>query len=196
MAERLVTHLRSLQVKELLTSFGDLKAFNLVKDSATALSRGYAFFEYLDGSVTDAVMSVLWMSSGQNWLVCFAGNCWIKRDGTWREEAYCSESKCWSQKPRKLLCMSLLVYLCVFDTSAAWMYQWHNVGGKTGWWLSSVVLPDIFPANCRKRVNRMRTSQSITWLVSSERCYCLYFGYECPVRNSTTRYMHMENPLP
>ena len=48
---------RFIQVKELLTSFGDLKAFNLVKDSATALSRGYAFFEYLDGSVTDAVMS-------------------------------------------------------------------------------------------------------------------------------------------
>ena len=43
-------------MKELLTSFGDLKAFNLVKDSGTGLSRGYAFFEYLDGSVTDAVM--------------------------------------------------------------------------------------------------------------------------------------------
>ncbi|KAK2156284.1 hypothetical protein LSH36_217g05028 [Paralvinella palmiformis] len=41
------------QVKELLTSFGPLKAFNLVKDSATGLSKGYAFCEYLDPSITD-----------------------------------------------------------------------------------------------------------------------------------------------
>lgn len=43
------------QVKELLTSFGALKAFNLVKDSATGLSKGYAFAEYADPSVTDQV---------------------------------------------------------------------------------------------------------------------------------------------
>jgi len=43
------------QVKELLTSFGPLKAFNLVKDSATGLSKGYAFCEYLDPSITDQV---------------------------------------------------------------------------------------------------------------------------------------------
>lgn len=42
-----------LQVKELLTSFGPLKAFSLVKDSATGLSKGYAFSEYLDPSITD-----------------------------------------------------------------------------------------------------------------------------------------------
>lgn len=46
----------SLQVKELLTSFGPLKAFNLVKDSATSLSKGYAFCEYVDISATDQVM--------------------------------------------------------------------------------------------------------------------------------------------
>ncbi|KAJ8345585.1 hypothetical protein SKAU_G00297780 [Synaphobranchus kaupii] len=40
-------------VKELLTSFGPLKAFNLVKDSATSLSKGYAFCEYVDISATD-----------------------------------------------------------------------------------------------------------------------------------------------
>jgi len=34
-------------------SFGPLKAFNLVKDSATGLSKGYAFCEYLDVTVTD-----------------------------------------------------------------------------------------------------------------------------------------------
>lgn len=45
-----------MQVKELLTSFGPLKAFNLVKDSATSLSKGYAFCEYVDISATDQVM--------------------------------------------------------------------------------------------------------------------------------------------
>lgn len=43
------------QVKELLTSFGPLKAFNLVKDSATSLSKGYAFCEYVDLGSTDQV---------------------------------------------------------------------------------------------------------------------------------------------
>lgn len=46
---------RPTQVKELLTSFGPLKAFNLVKDSATGLSKGYAFCEYVDINVTDQV---------------------------------------------------------------------------------------------------------------------------------------------
>lgn len=43
------------QVKELLTSFGPLKAFNLVKDSATGLSKGYAFCEYVDVNISDQV---------------------------------------------------------------------------------------------------------------------------------------------
>lgn len=45
------------QVKELLTSFGPLKAFNLVKDSATGLSKGYAFCEYVDVNLNDQVTS-------------------------------------------------------------------------------------------------------------------------------------------
>lgn len=45
----------SFQVKELLMSFGQLRAFNLVKDSATGLSKGYAFCEYVDVSLTDQV---------------------------------------------------------------------------------------------------------------------------------------------
>ena len=51
------------QVKELLTSFGPLKAFNLVKDSATGLSKGYAFCEYVDVNLNDQVTvaaSLLW----------------------------------------------------------------------------------------------------------------------------------------
>ncbi|KAJ4932579.1 hypothetical protein JOQ06_010997 [Pogonophryne albipinna] len=51
--------LLALQVKELLTSFGPLKAFNLVKDSATSLSKGYAFCEYVDISATDKAVAGL-----------------------------------------------------------------------------------------------------------------------------------------
>lgn len=36
-------------------SFGQLRAFNLVKDSATGLSKGYAFAEYIDFTMTDQV---------------------------------------------------------------------------------------------------------------------------------------------
>ena len=36
-------------------SFGGLRAFNLVKDTATGLSKGYAFCEYADVTVTDQV---------------------------------------------------------------------------------------------------------------------------------------------
>jgi len=46
-------------VKELLMSFGSLKAFNLVKDAATGLSKGYAFCEYADSSVTEAAIQGL-----------------------------------------------------------------------------------------------------------------------------------------
>uniref|UniRef100_A0AAY4C060 Splicing factor U2AF subunit n=1 Tax=Denticeps clupeoides TaxID=299321 RepID=A0AAY4C060_9TELE len=49
----LPNYLSDDQVKDLLTSFGPLKAFNLVKDSATSLSKGYAFCEYMDTNVTD-----------------------------------------------------------------------------------------------------------------------------------------------
>ncbi|KAI9101205.1 splicing factor U2AF 65 kDa subunit-like protein [Phlyctochytrium arcticum] len=41
------------QVMELLKSFGELRAFNLVKDGATGLSKGFAFCEYLDAAITD-----------------------------------------------------------------------------------------------------------------------------------------------
>lgn len=51
-------HFRVLifQVKELLLSFGQLKAFNLVKDAATGLSKGYAFAEYVEYAITDQVL--------------------------------------------------------------------------------------------------------------------------------------------
>ncbi|GMR61774.1 hypothetical protein PMAYCL1PPCAC_31969, partial [Pristionchus mayeri] len=47
----LPTYLNDEQVKELLSSFGQLKAFNLVTDTVGG-SKGYAFAEYLDTSLT------------------------------------------------------------------------------------------------------------------------------------------------
>lgn len=55
----LPNYLNDDQVKELLTSFGPLKAFNLVKDSATSLSKGYAFCEYVDICATDQAVAGL-----------------------------------------------------------------------------------------------------------------------------------------
>merc|ERR1711997_1105226 len=55
----LPSYLNEEQVKELLTSFGQLKAFNLVKDTTTGLSKGYAFAEYLDNTITDQAIAGL-----------------------------------------------------------------------------------------------------------------------------------------
>lgn len=56
-------------MKELLTSFGPLKAFNLVKDSATGLSKGYAFCEYVDVNLNDQV------STPDELLIKLIGHC-------------------------------------------------------------------------------------------------------------------------
>ncbi|XP_016977902.1 splicing factor U2AF 50 kDa subunit [Drosophila rhopaloa] len=55
----LPTCLNENQIKELLLSFGKLRGFNLVKDSSTSLSKGFAFFEYLDPTVTDQAIAGL-----------------------------------------------------------------------------------------------------------------------------------------
>uniref|UniRef100_A0A4W5PRN7 U2 small nuclear RNA auxiliary factor 2 n=1 Tax=Hucho hucho TaxID=62062 RepID=A0A4W5PRN7_9TELE len=44
---------------QLLISFGPLKALNLVKDSATGLSKGYAFCEYVDVNLNDQAIAGL-----------------------------------------------------------------------------------------------------------------------------------------
>ncbi|KAF9952001.1 U2 small nuclear RNA auxiliary factor 2 [Mortierella alpina] len=46
-------YLNDDQVIELLTAFGELKAFNLVKESNGGTSKGFAFCEYLDPNLTD-----------------------------------------------------------------------------------------------------------------------------------------------
>ncbi|XP_047143358.1 splicing factor U2AF 65 kDa subunit isoform X2 [Hydra vulgaris] len=53
----LPNYLNEDQVKELLSTFGDLRSFNLVKDSATGLSKGYAFCEYVDIGITDVAIA-------------------------------------------------------------------------------------------------------------------------------------------
>jgi len=49
----LPSYLTEEQVKELVSTFGNLKSFNLVKDTVTGNSKGFAFFEYADPDVTD-----------------------------------------------------------------------------------------------------------------------------------------------
>ncbi|CAO0796197.1 unnamed protein product [Mucor circinelloides] len=49
----LPVYLNDDQVVELLKSFGELRAFNLVKDPVTGANKGFAFCEYADPSVTD-----------------------------------------------------------------------------------------------------------------------------------------------
>lgn len=53
------TYLTEEQVTELLTSFGELKAFVLVKDRGTDESRGIAFCEYVDPAATDVAIQGL-----------------------------------------------------------------------------------------------------------------------------------------
>lgn len=59
-----------MQVKELLSSFGELLAFNLVKDSGTSFSKGYAFCEFVESAVTDQVPVD---DNGGNVLTCIVG---------------------------------------------------------------------------------------------------------------------------
>jgi len=66
----LPNYLNEDQVKELLTSFGPLKAFNLVKDVTSSLSKGYAFAEYQDADITDqAIQGLNGMQLGDKKLI-------------------------------------------------------------------------------------------------------------------------------
>ncbi|KAL6304612.1 hypothetical protein BKA93DRAFT_733086 [Sparassis latifolia] len=66
----LPTYLNEEQVMELLKSFGELKAFNLVRENGNGPSKGFAFFEYVDPSGTDvAIQSLSGMELGDKYLV-------------------------------------------------------------------------------------------------------------------------------
>lgn len=63
-------YLTEEQVMELLVSFGELRAFTLVKDASTDESRGIAFCEYVDPTATDiAVQGLNGMAIGDKNLV-------------------------------------------------------------------------------------------------------------------------------
>ncbi|CAK5273957.1 unnamed protein product, partial [Mycena citricolor] len=63
-------YLNEEQVMELLKSFGELKAFNLVRENGTGASKGFAFFEYVDTEVTDvAIQSLNGMELGDKHLM-------------------------------------------------------------------------------------------------------------------------------
>ncbi|KAJ2034476.1 hypothetical protein H4S03_004949 [Coemansia sp. S3946] len=55
----LPSYINADQVIELLRAFGELKSFNLVKDSVSRMSRGFAFCEFADPSITDLACSGL-----------------------------------------------------------------------------------------------------------------------------------------
>lgn len=79
----LPNYLNEDQVKELLSSFGQLKAFNLVKDSATQLSKGYAFAEYVDPNITDqAIAGLNGMQLGDKKLTVQRASVGNKADGS------------------------------------------------------------------------------------------------------------------
>lgn len=66
----LPAYLNEEQVQELLKSFGELKAFNLVRENGSGPSKGYAFFEYVDPEVTDtAIQALNGMELGDKFLV-------------------------------------------------------------------------------------------------------------------------------
>ncbi|KAI0980816.1 hypothetical protein GJ496_006431 [Pomphorhynchus laevis] len=66
----LPSYLGEDQIKELLQSFGPLKAFNLVKDSTTGISRGFAFCEYIDPAMTQpAIQGLNGMALGDKTLL-------------------------------------------------------------------------------------------------------------------------------
>ncbi|CAD6897190.1 unnamed protein product [Tilletia laevis] len=49
----LPTYIADEQVIELLKAFGELRAFNLVKEAGSGASKGFAFCEYVDPAITD-----------------------------------------------------------------------------------------------------------------------------------------------
>lgn len=55
----LPTSLNEDQVKELLSTFGPLRAFHLVRDAGNPLTKGYGFCEYVDSSLTPIAIAGL-----------------------------------------------------------------------------------------------------------------------------------------
>ncbi|RKP09828.1 hypothetical protein THASP1DRAFT_34303 [Thamnocephalis sphaerospora] len=70
------------QVMELLKTFGELRAFHLVRDPSNNMSKGFAFCEYVDHSVTPlACQGLTGMQLGEKRLVVQPANIGIQRGG-------------------------------------------------------------------------------------------------------------------
>jgi len=52
-------HMTEEQIKDLLGAFGQLKNFNQVKDPQTMIAKGYCFFDFVDETLTEKVISSL-----------------------------------------------------------------------------------------------------------------------------------------
>lgn len=62
-------------LKTIVSAFGELHAFTLVKDTGTGMSKGYAFFMYKDTNVTNiAVQGLNGMQLGDKMIVCKIAN--------------------------------------------------------------------------------------------------------------------------
>mmetsp|Transcript_4549 Transcript_4549/g.6801 ORF Transcript_4549/g.6801 Transcript_4549/m.6801 type:complete len:279 (-) Transcript_4549:3-839(-) len=67
--------LNDLEVKEFLSAYGELKAFHMVKDIGTGMTKGYAFFTYVNPDVTDeACKGLNGIELGGKKLVCQRAN--------------------------------------------------------------------------------------------------------------------------
>jgi len=79
----LPSDLNEKDVKELLTMFGRLKSFNLVRDSQTGVSKGFAFCEYADRDVTDsACQSLNGMAIGEKTLIVQRASVGLRKQST------------------------------------------------------------------------------------------------------------------
>ena len=71
----LPTFLNEEQVMELLKAFGELRSFNLVKDSSTGLSKGFAFCEYIEPEMAElACQGLHGMELGDKKLILHRSN--------------------------------------------------------------------------------------------------------------------------
>ncbi|XP_037675203.1 splicing factor U2AF 65 kDa subunit isoform X3 [Choloepus didactylus] len=160
----LPNYLNDDQVKELLTSFGPLKAFNLVKDSATGLSKGYAFCEYVDINVTDQV-SLQVLAAGCSALAPPCATAHVEVSLTWDGVAGASWTQCpWGgTHPLSLgsgsfqalnpLCLPLFLHQC------PWLWStraWGRRGDHPDSHLSPAPPPALPPNQAIAGLNGMQ----------------------------------------
>ncbi|KAK1337910.1 hypothetical protein QTO34_001011 [Cnephaeus nilssonii] len=94
------------QVRELLAAFGPLKAFHLVRDGASGLSKGYAFCEFLDPSVTDQAIGGLdGVQMGDRKLLAQRASVGAQTPGTLQVPGLLSSQVQTGGRPTEVLCL-------------------------------------------------------------------------------------------